>query len=276
MKRRKILFSLSVFVFFLLSSTTSLSCMIVYSDQSVFYSDKLTAGTELSWTLNVLDVEPEEDIDQYGWSIKYDEFLSNGDVFKIVLSKDPDELNSTGLSGIFDTSDTWAEFFINDESIGEDATELFVSRGFSPQSGPEIIFIYILPTHFTADKAHRIIQEHLYEGYENWNLSNDTYLFEVSIDRTKFYMKYYIKYENNITDFSQELSMEVAYNIEWGVLSKMETLIKTESTLGNSSAHIVLESDNWSVRVSYDWVIGIISMLISCLVVLSIRKRRRE
>ncbi len=269
MKNRKILSYLIVLLFLLLFSSSSLFIMNV---QGAFYSDNLSAGTELKWKLSIEDVVPIEDIDQYRLNITATESLSDGDTFKIVLAKDPDLLGAPGLDGIFDTSDYWADFYINNIHIGNDSTELLVSRDFSPSNGPEIIFIYILPTHFDVEKTSRIIQEHLKEGYENYEESNSTYLYEISINSKNFYMKSFITVYENATDTTYEYTTEVIYNIKWGVLAKLDSLMTAKNSISNTTAHILLESTKTGIKVSYEWIIGFLAIILSGIVVRSRRK----
>ena len=238
------------------------------------FSDKISVGTELSWQLTKFDVSPVSDIGSFEWNVTTGHALQEGDFFKIVITTDPDTLDLTDFAEIFYTDLEWAEFYINNDLLTTNATE--VSWGGFGVSN--LIMLYILPV--TIESSIGGVEntfEALNEEFESYEYSDSSGKYEVTLNDNSFV----IKSEEHASgplffggSFSYDSYVEIAYDTTWGILSKLDIESKMKEDSVSTSAHWVLEStvEGVIIPAPFNLFYGMIGILILGLAYVAKRK----
>lgn len=240
------------------------------------YSNKLSVGTELSWQLTKFDVSPEEIKEGLEWEIILGHTLQLDDVFKIVITADPNTLqNMTDYSNIFSTfNQPWAEYYINDALIGTNNEELFIGA----INTMDFILPFILPTTLEFSTGLENTFEYLNEELEVYEISSSIFKYDVKLDDDNFI----IKEETHITyglffgeSIDDDSTLEYVYDINWGILSKLDIEASHGSSSGNdTSVHYVIEStvEGVIIPAPFNLFYGMIGILILGLAYVAKRK----
>lgn len=141
--KKKALVILSILVFSVTAFTFS-TVNAVLAD-GFYYSGELVAGRELEWELVNFEAEGTTET---GVEIFYGHTMVKGDVFKIELLEDLNSLTIAGYEALFTTTTPWANFYINDVLLTDDASEiLFLGEGLgSIMDSPLGALPLIIPT----------------------------------------------------------------------------------------------------------------------------------
>ncbi len=264
-----------------LNNTATVESQVI---SSVQYSDKLTPNTELSWKLKVLEIEAQgyfTHVEEYYWGFSNSYSMTLGDVFKIKIKEDPDDLNPDSLGYLFNTNESWADFYLNDDFIGDNAMDFYVDNIVLTSPYPNPFTVYILPITLTLENEDtlKVFQDYIYESLEPFEVSHTEYSFDVAISGNSFSMKSYSAETG--WGYIWEYTTEIVYNTDWGVLSRLEVerVIEGEEDYHEGDylrTHLLLEIENGDIRVPYNWSYGLISLFLSSLVVLILRKKRNK
>lgn len=238
------------------------------------FSDKISVGTELSWQLTKFDVSPVSEIENYEWEVTTGHTLQEGDLFKIVITTDPDTLNLTDFAELFYTNLEWAEFYINDDLLTTNATDV-VWGDFGESN---LIMSYILPV--TIESSISGVEntfEALNEEFESFEYSDSSGKYEVTHNDNSFV----IKAEEHASgesffggSYSYDSYIEIAYDTTWGILSKLDIESKMKEGSVSQSAHWVFEStvEGVIIPAPFNWFYGMIGILILGLAYVAKRK----
>ncbi len=238
------------------------------------FSDKISVGTELSWQLTKFDISPISEIESYEWEVTTGHALQEGDLFKIVITTDPDTLNMTDFAELFYTNLEWAEFYINDDLLTTNATDVvWGSLGES-----NLIMSYILPV--TIESSISGVEntfEALNEEFESFEYNDSTGKYEVTLNDNSFVIKAEEHASGQLFfggSYSSDSYIEIAYDTTWGILSKLDIESKMKEGSVSKSAHLVLEStvEGVIIPAPFNWFYGMVGILILGLAYVAKRK----
>ncbi|NPD88379.1 MAG: hypothetical protein HGN29_06630 [Asgard group archaeon] len=235
------------------------------------YSNKLTIGTELSWKLTTFSVEPEESKEEYRFVIKEGQNMIEGDIFKVKILQNLNNLNLDNSRSLYSTDLQWGEFFLNSASLGKNPSEI---NWYGPaiEIGM-IINVPIIPTTLQLSTGEKNYFDYLEEYFEALS-EEESEGFSVKNAANSFSMKLKMKGDFSIfANVQFESELETTYNKEWGVLSRYELnekITKAEETI---QAKIVYEIENSEIQVPYSWIYSFVAIFIAGIAVLSKRKK---
>ncbi|MCE7747892.1 MAG: hypothetical protein GPJ51_05805 [Candidatus Heimdallarchaeota archaeon] len=212
------------------------------------------------------------------WEINAGTNMTAGDIFKIKFLEDPDNLALVNYEDLFTTNETWAEFRLNSDLLGNDAS-LIDFNAIQPNIDLfPIQFIY--PQTILANGSETNTFEYLYEVYSQYEMSTPqakykvTNTDEVFSIATEVHVSFSGLFGGNI-DIDEEAT--VTYNKEWGVLSSYELKFRLKSNGYVDSAEILLEITDEDILVAapFGWIAGI-TVLITFGVITLQRKKRNK
>ncbi|MCE7738135.1 MAG: hypothetical protein KAU62_04355 [Candidatus Heimdallarchaeota archaeon] len=216
--------------------------------------------------------------EEFIWEINSGTNMTQGDIFKIKFLVDPDNLNISNYEDLYTTTETWAEFRLNTDLLGDDASQIDFNA-IQPNIGYfPINFIY--PKTILANGSVTSTFDYLYEVYHQYEgsipqakyeITNNEEVFSIN---TELHVKYSGFFGGNI-EIDEEA--RVTYNKEWGVLSSYELKFRLKSSGETDEAEILLEitDENILVSVPFGWIAGI-PVLITFGVITLRRKKRNK
>lgn len=269
-QKQNILVSFLFILIFVLSINYQIRLKAVTIDD-FSYSNKLTIGTELSWKLTTFSVEPEESKEEYRFVIKEGQNMIEGDIFKVKILQNLNNLNLDNSRSLYSTDLQWGEFFLNSASLGKNPSEI---NWYGPaiEIGM-IINVPIIPTTLQLSTGEKNYFDYLEEYFEALS-EEESEGFSVKNAANSFSMKLKMKGDFSIfANVQFESELETTYNKEWGVLSRYELnekITKAEETI---QAKIVYEIENSEIQVPYSWIYSFVAIFIAGIAVLSKRKK---
>ncbi|MHA1198039.1 MAG: hypothetical protein ACTSQF_01595 [Candidatus Heimdallarchaeaceae archaeon] len=264
-----------------LNNTATVESQVI---SSVQYSDYLIPNTELSWKLKKLEIEAQgyfTHVEQYGYyfDLTNDYSMTQGDVFKIKINTDPDDLSPDSLDYLFTTSETWADFYLNDDLISNDSRDIYNQDIILTRS--YLFSTYILPITLTLDDAStlNVFHDYIYGKLEPFEHEYTQETYELETSANSFTIKSHYAEEAWYWYFYE--TTEIVYNTDWGILSKFEQETIVEGIEGDEVGdylriYFLLETENSEARIPYDWNYGILSIFLSSILALIVRKKRKK
>jgi hypothetical protein len=270
-KRTKLILALATILIFSFSISGN---AIVYAAtiEGFTYSDKLVAGVELAWTLKEFEATSEEGLEDAYIPLTATKNMSKGDVFKIVLSQNLNDLSLLSMGELYYTTQPWGEFFLNGVSLGTNAAALIWTT-FYGTSG-FLMSSHIIPVTVELATGNMSYFDYLEDDFLGLS-EEESEGITIKNTADAFIMKY--NFRASITfliTMSVKMNLEIVYNKEWGVLSKYDL---TESVkFGGESAKIrmLYEINNEEIKVApFSWIVGFISIFVTGAVILRRRKK---
>ena len=266
--KQKILFVLIV-ISFLSFTVSSANLNLVINNGAIYtYSDFILPGEELVW-----DVAKFEKEDDFVWAIKEGIFVEEGDQIKLVVNTDPDDLDLADYDSLQNTTQPWAEHYLNDIDLGDISSvieyfvDAFDENLGSPErhSTPENPHGYLLPPQReSATDSIDNLFEYLVDQEEPYQYNNDSGLYEVYMTNELFVINwvYHEKGLISINDESYELDRisEISYNLAWGYLDRMKLYEKYVSDGKGEILDFVLLNSRSTQKVTVQWLIGLIAL----------------
>ena len=241
------------------------------------YHDDLVPSLELSWEMKTFSVIEYACPEDFIWEINAGENMTQGDIFKIKFIDDPDNVTLTHFDDLFTTTHPWAEFRLNSDYLGDDASEIYFSEITPNIQHFPIVFVYPeeVLSNGTVMNTFDYLYEHLspYEfdiGGASYKLINNADVFAIE---TKVKVKIQLFF--GTVDINEQAT--VIYNKQLGVLSSYELHFTMKGSGDDASADIFLEitDESLRVKVNFEWVAGIYVLFIAGVVILRRRKRTR-
>ena len=264
--KKKALIILSILVLSVTAFTfTTVNAVLA---DGFYYSDELVAGKELEWELEELiaegATEPEIHI-FYGYP------MAKGDVFKVELLEDLNNLTLTNYGALFTTTTPWANFYINDVLITSNASDISFL-------GEDMSDIMISPLAALA----LIIPTTLVVGGENQSFFDDI-LAEAEFTETSMEaegvsieLSIYMKGSLFVTEMSMkgdldlfgvqmtvDMTFELSFNMDLGILHKL--YVDSYSKVGTeevSSTVLFQSKEDAGVGIPFHWVYGLMGLFI--------------
>jgi len=264
-----------------LNNTATVESQVI---SSVQYSDYLIPNTELSWKLKKLEIEAQgyfTHVEQYGYyfDLTNDYSMTQGDVFKIKINTDPDDLSPDSLDYLFTTSETWADFYLNDDLISNDSRDIYNQDIILTRS--YLFSTYILPITLTLDDAStlNVFHDYIYGKLEPFEHEYTQETYELETSANSFTIRFHDVEDAWYWYFTY--TTEIVYNTDWGILSKFEQETIVEGIEGDEVGdylriYFLLETENSEARIPYDWNYGILSIFLSSILALIVRKKRKK
>ena len=264
------LFIISIFSFSIINQNIVRAVTI----EGYTFSNNLVTDVELSWKLTKYEVSPEEAGDDYPFLIKAGKEMLEGDIFKIKMLKD---LNDVSLGSFFDLYDTevqWGEYYLNDVSLGKNASEIY---WYGPDTSiGSLMTAPILPVTIELSTGTENYFDYITESFAAL-AENETEGIEIKNSASTFSMKLEMHATISLFgSFKIDYELEVVYNKEWGVLAKYDLYEKVSSEGETSEVKILYESETADIQVPYNWAFGFIALFVTGIVILNKRKRKRR
>jgi len=272
--KRKIIFVL-ILISFLSFSVSSANLYQVTDEEFVyFYSDYIIPGEELEW--NVVTFVKEADI---YWSIKDGFLVEEGDVIKFEIKKDPDELTLTSPEALQYTDQYWADFYLNDEFLGNDSSEwnYYIDPFDEAGDGPDRQMGYLLPNERESSSGRTNYFDDLADEMGPDCFNNETGLLEVGIINGLFqiHWEYHNEEDGPTTTDPIEIDriVEISYNMEWGYLDRMKIYESVITDEEQEVLELVLENSRRTPAASIEWVTGLIALFTLGTIAIFLRRR---
>lgn len=194
----------------------------------------------------------------------------------IKLTENPNNVAIFHFDDLFTTSLPWAEFRLNSDLLGNNASMINFDKIHLDMEGFPITFIY--PKTVIANGTEMSVFDYLYEDLKQHEISTKEFKYKVTNDEDLFaiQIEIHIAYESFFggrIEIDEEAT--ITYNKEWGVLSMYELDFRTETFSGVEKAEILLEitDEDLKVEVAYGWFTSISVLIIAGLVILRKRKK---
>ncbi len=244
------------------------------------YNDNLVAPFELSWEMKTFYDTGYDSPEDFIWEINSATNMTQGDIFKIKFLEDPDNLTIGDYEDLFTTNETWAEFRLNSDLLGDDASQINFNAIKPNIDYFPIKFIY--PQTILANGTVTSTFDHLYEVYSQYEVSipqakykitNNDEVFSIT---TELHVTFIALSGGNV-EIDEEAT--VTYNKEWGVLSSYELKFRLKSRYVASrdvdKAEILIEITDENILVSapFEWIAGISVLIMAGFIV--IRRKRK-
>jgi len=227
------------------------------------FSDKIVPGTEITWRLKTFETnDPEVE----NWNIVAGQVLNEGDLFKLNVTEDPDNLGFTHPNDLFFSSESWCDFYLNDVFLTDNITEI---DWFNWQQSVGIVVAYIFPITVTFDTGEENFFDYLYNYLDDLDIGDEG---SVSAKKTKTTLTVEehvkIKVELFFGSFTYEYNLKIVFNLEWGVAVLIDMEVKSDDV----ETRVVLETGIEEIAVPYEWLYGFFAFLLMGLVI--IRKKK--
>ena len=198
--------------------------------------------------------------------------MSEGDIFKIQLLKDLNDVSIGSFFDIYSTEVQWGEYYLNDVSLGKNASAIF---WFGPDTSVgSVMTAPILPVTFELSTGNKNYFDYITENFESLP-DNETGGITVKNSASAFSMK--IEMHGTVMifgNFKIDYELEVVYNKEWGILAKYDLYEKVTSGGESAKVEILYESEVKDIQVPYAWTFSFIALFVTGIVVL-VRRRKR-
>lgn len=265
--RKKIIFLWLNLMILLISICVYNKAVLANSIEDFTFSDNLVIPQELSWTLTTLNIIDWDDPEEYTWEITIDDNLTEGDIFKIILLDDLDNLNLTSFEELFNTTEIWGEFYLNTKLLGDNASLLDFDdlQPFITEFPVKLIYPVAIQvggeTINTFDNLYDDLKPIEQSGYK---LTNNDDAFGIEIKA-----KARVDFGSGWHDTS--VMGHVIYNKEWGLLSSYYI----HHTWDEEEIEMLLEltDENLQVELAYEWFISVPVLIIVGLVILRRKKK---
>ncbi|MHA1126624.1 MAG: hypothetical protein ACTSO7_08775 [Candidatus Heimdallarchaeota archaeon] len=273
--KRKVIFAL-IFISFLSFSVSSANLYQVTDEEFVyFYSDYIIPGEVLEW--NVVTFVKEADV---YWSIKDGFLVEEGDVIKFEIKKDPDELTLTGPYALQYTDQYWADFYLNDELLGNDSSvhDYFINGFDEAGDGPDRHMGYLLPPDRESSSVKTNYFDDLVDEMAPDCFNNETGFLVVEIidDIFQIHWEYHNEEPHPTEAGTIEIDriLEINYNIEWGYLSRMKIYESVITDEDQEILELVLENSKSTQATSIEWVTGLSALFALGTIATYLRRRK--
>jgi len=256
---------ISIFSF----SITSRTIVKAVTIEGFEFSNNLVTGAELAWKLTKYEASSEEFGEHYVFRIKEGKNMSEGDVFKIKLLKDLNDLGLDGLYELYYTEEQWGEYYLNGVSMGKSASAIF---WLSPEtSSSKVITTPILPITVQSSTGSENYFDYAYENFASLP-DNETEGITIKNTASTFSIKH--EYIMLLGNFKVVHKMEVVYNKDWGVIANYDFMHKVQSEGETSKIEILYETEIKEIKVPYNWTFGFLALFVTGIIVL-VRRRKK-
>ncbi|MCG3227663.1 MAG: hypothetical protein H7645_12155 [Candidatus Heimdallarchaeota archaeon] len=259
---------ISIFSF----SITSQTIVRAVTIEGFEFSNNLVTGAELAWKLTKYEASSEEFGEHYVIGIKEGKNMSEGDVFKIKLLKDLNDLGLDGLYELYYTEEQWGEYYLNGVSIGKNASDIY---WLSPETSTgKVIITPILPITVQLSTGSENYFDYAYENFASLP-DNETEGITIKNTASTFSIKH--EYHGTIMflgNFKVDHKMEVVYNKDWGVIANYDFMHKVQSEGETSKIEILYETEIKEIQVPYSWTSSFIALFVTGIVVLVKRRKK--
>ncbi len=218
----------------------------------VGFSDRIIPGTLITWELTTFETTGSGAED---WNIIADHPFNEGDLFKINVTVDPDDLGLTHPEDIFTTNETWCDFYLNNDYLTDTITDI----DWRDWNQNEALYIaYILPTTITLASGEVNIFDYFYDYYSELDFSDGTLKVKKTDEIFSIEQQIHITGGGIFVGADYDYTFKITYNIEWGVAVLFDLTI--DSSL--ESTKIKLETGIDEIKVPFEWFYGMLAFLI--------------
>lgn len=201
--------------------------------------------------------------------------MEEGDVLKFEITVDPDDLTLTDIVDLHFTDQEWAEFYLNDVLLGNDASAL--NFFISPFESDYIFWAYLLPTELNFTTGNIGTFDYLYDMIEPLEYDNESGLYDAEITSDLFHVNWEYHYTGIVIFVGDAIKtdriVEVSYNLEWGYLDRIKIYESHQVGSNKEVVELVLLNANSTQKVPINWTTGLFALSIIGLVAVYIRRR---
>ena len=242
------------------------------------YNENLVAPYELSWVMTTFYITDDPFLEDFIWEITPAINMTQGDIFKINFLEDPDNLVLSDYEELFTTNDTWAEFYLNSDLLGDDASLI----GFNKTETNLVLNFpvkFIYPQTVQVGGAEISTFDLLYDDLSQYEFSTSWGKYKVSngADAFSVELKAHMTFggpPSVKTEIDEEA--KVTYNKEWGVLSTYELYMRIKKGADVQEVEILLEITDEDIKIApFGWIASI-PVLITFGVITLRRKKRNK
>ncbi len=262
--KKKAVFILSLLCLSIVSFTMStIQADFEISYQGFTYSDNLSPGESVAWEIMKLEKD-----DQYEWEIKPGITMELGDILRVNITTDPDALNLTTFEEIHTTNEEWANFYKNDDYLGNDASDLNWGSSLYPGAllwGP-IFWMYFVPVILQNATASvdffDFVVQHF--GVYVFDDPGGSYDIEKKGNLLIISAEVHADISGGIFggDYKFDSFVEISYNVEWGTLDKLEIDETVDSSAGKETFKLILLNTISTQSIPFNWTYGMIALFI--------------
>ncbi len=233
-----------------------------------YYSGELVAGKELEWELKELiaegSTEPEIHI-FYGYP------MAKGDVFKIKLLEDLNSLTLANYGALFTTTTPWANFYINDVLITNNASEIsFIGEDMANiTDSPLAALPLIIPTTLVVGGENQSFFDDLLTdaAYTDTTMEVEGFTVALSIYTKGSLFITEMSMKGDLDFFGMEMTVdmtfELSFNMDLGILHKIYVDSYTKMGTEEVSSTVLFQStENVGVGIPFHWVYGLMGLFI--------------
>ncbi|MHA1186980.1 MAG: hypothetical protein ACTSSK_08935 [Candidatus Heimdallarchaeota archaeon] len=259
---------LSVFTF---SFSNSNSLVEISTINDFYYSDNIVPDETLTWNVAKFKIENRGD----PWTVKTGMTIVEGDALKIKITKDPNDLTISNYTELFTTSETWAEFYLNNQLLGDDASQLNLTTNLA--SNQYVDWTLLLPTILFVDSSNVSTFQHYFDVNQPRVFDDSSKSFELTLTDNLLFIRFE-RHESGMLFFYENKCYwddiyEASYNLEWGFLDKLELYSKFKSGRTVLLYELVLLNELSTQRASIEWFSGMVAFLLFGLIVIYRRRR---
>ncbi len=249
-----------------------------------FFSDDLVPGREFSWKL-----EKFEGFETGGLDITLDDQMQEGDFLKVKFLQDPDDIGIDNPLELFTTSEMWGEFYINDNIITTNASDILlfqvgVTEYLSIMFTMLFMPVTIIYGNTTENFFELAVEDEFFTDFStSINGMSSSYSFALNKDLFISKSESHADYSEGDMSIKFDVSTEISFHIYLGILYKYQTDISMEFTgIPDSEdvfteTHMIFKSTETAsgdgITIPFNWFYGVLGFLLIGLIA-SIIKRR--
>ena len=250
-----------------------------------FFSDDLVPGREFSWKL-----EKFEGFETGGLKVTLDDLMQEGDILKVKFLQDPDSLGLENPLELFNTNETWGEFYINDEIITTNASEIILFQVGVTQYYMSMMFsmLFMPVTIIYGNNTENFFElaaedETLTDFSTSINGMSSSYSFALNKDLFISKSESHADYTEGDMSIKYDISNEISFHIYLGILYKFQTDISMEYTGVPDSedvfteTHMIFKSTETAsgdgITIPFNWFYGALGFLLIGLIASVIKRK---
>ncbi len=243
------------------------------------YSDNLVPPLELSWEMKKCSVTDYACPEDFIWEINPSTNMSQGDIFKIKFTDDPDNVTLAHYDDLYTTTHPWGEFRLNTVLLTADASEISWNM-IQPNVDFDVFPVrFIFPEMVLANGTVMTTFDYLYTDLQQNEMSIPQAKYKITNKGDEFTIQteVHVKLSGFFPGETYKVDQvtTVTYNKAWGVLSSYELDFKLDEGEEIAKAELLLEITNEDILIApFEWIGGIAVLIIAGVINLYRKKRK--
>jgi hypothetical protein len=270
--KKQIILALLIISFLSFSYSSAKISFVINDDYTdFFYSDHIVPGEEIIWNVAKFDIQTED----FNWTIKPGYLVEEGDVLKFEITVDPDDLTLSDIVDLHFTGQEWADFYLNDDYLGDNASDL--NFFITPFESSLVYWAYLLPTELEFATGNDSTFDYLYDMAEPLQYDNDSGSYEVDMTNDLLNINWEYHMEGMLFFIQDPIKVdrivEVSYNLDWGYLDRLKVYESVKIGRDKEVVELVLLNSRSTQKVPINWTTGLFALFFIGLIAVYIRRR---